>query len=158
MITGLPVAEVADSMLVSVDETLSAGVVVLVLPLNVSVSPSLVIVVCTLGIRMVLPLWTTSEGPMIKVVWLLVIVVDEEAGIVTVDPRMTAVDARPVCVGDSVVTCVMVRVVEGCGDGAVEVMVLVWVVLAGSVLSRAVIVVKLVIEEPGHLLSVGCMV
>ena len=40
----------------------------------------------------------------------------------------------PWAVGVSVVTCVMIRVVEGCAEGAVDVVVWVWVVLAGRVL------------------------
>ena len=96
-----------------------------VFPLNVSVSPSLVTVVCDFGIGMVWPLCMMPEGPMIKSVPLSVIVVDEEAGIGIVEPRMTTADAR--VVRDSTVV----------GTGAIV-----------SVLSPVVIVVKLVIIEP----------
>ena len=60
-------------------------------------------------------------------------VVPSTTGVVLVT-TMTVGDVLPWPVGVSVVTCVITRVVEGCAEGAVEVVVSVCVVLAGSVL------------------------
>lgn len=78
LITGLPVAEDVESALV-----LDAW--------NVSVSPSVVIVACVLGIGMVCPLSTMLEGPMVTTVPSSVIVVEDEAGTGTVWLPITTV-------------------------------------------------------------------
>jgi hypothetical protein len=95
VITRLPVTDGADPIVVPVDVVAWENAVLDFGPANVSVIPSVVIVVWTPGIGMVCPLSTTAEGPMINVEPLFsVMVVEEETGIGIVEPSTTIADGE----------------------------------------------------------------